>query len=161
MEEEKIQVDSATLAEKLLNMVLSAPPEEDGAFKRRFDEFVLLRAFAVDYALALMSAKQAIFDSVRDHYATCTNRIADSKPQFTQDKVSKHLKKYSEAVTLLTPELGFWEVGRQFSRFLSTKEPWVPDALEIAVGSGYFARRLEAVTEFLEKCDVRDRESTN
>ncbi len=172
MASQKECVDAGSLAKALLGYALTpAGPElERKCTPHYLDELLFLKLFSVDYVLGMKAVAQPAFTSVRMHYNEEIERFCVGKESpFTHSRVVARFAAYSEAcnANTLAPkeykgkQLVFWELGKVFSRLASDADPWVPNALEVALHANIFVGDCERLADFLGQYDIAQIVSNN
>lgn len=157
------EIDAATLTEALLEYAFSpAGPEVQRERSYRYlEELLFLKLFSVDYVLGIRGASQAEFTPVRMLYNEGIERSSSVKG-FDYRTIVARFETYTVAVNAYLdyePEERerkgrFWDIGKAFSRLASDTEPWVPNALDVAIHGNIFASQCVRLKDFLDQYEL-------
>jgi hypothetical protein len=156
-------IDVSSLAEALLQYGFApASQEQLQEFSQQYlDELLFLNLFSVDYVLGRMSVTQSSFTFVRKHYNKGIESYCADKG-FDYPTIAERFEIYTRACNAYLdydPEkrerLGpYWELGKEFSRLASDDDPWVPNAIEVAISGNYFSSACLRLTNYLTQYEI-------
>lgn len=159
----KEPVDASLLAEELLQYAFSpASQEQLQEFSQQYlDELLLLNLFSVDYILGSMSATHSGLEIVRMLYnngieSYCAEKGLDYPTIAARFAIyTRASNAYLDYDSQEREQKGpYWEIGKAFSSFTSYDDPWVPDAIEVAVHCNYFASACLRLSIFLAQYEI-------
>jgi TPR repeat protein len=159
----KESVDASFLADELLQYAFSPASEEQlqKLSHQYLDELLFLKLFSVDYILGSMSATHSGLTIVRMLYNNGIESYCSDKG-FDYPTIAERFEIYTRACNAYLdyePEkrerLGpYWELGKEFSRLASEVDPWVPNAIEVAVHGNCFASACLRLSTFLAQYEI-------
>jgi hypothetical protein len=159
----KESIDASSLAEALLKYGFApASQEQLQEFSQQYlDELLFLKLFSVDYVLGRMSVTQSCFTFVRKHFYKGIESCCVDEG-FDYPAIVERFEIYARACNAqldYDPEkrerLGpYWELGKEFSRLASDDDPWVPNAIEVAISGNYFSSACLRLTNFLAQYEI-------
>lgn len=159
----KESIDASSLAEALLQYGFAPASQELlQEFNQQYlDERLFLKVFSVDYVLGMMSVTQNGFTFVRMHFNEGIESYCADKG-FDYPTIAERFEIYTSACNAYLdydPEkrerLGpYWELGKAFSRLASDDDPWVLNAIEVAISGNYFSSACLRLTNFLAQYEI-------
>jgi len=164
--QDKRSIDAASLAHSLLQFAIhpDSPQLEQARSAHYLSELLYLTLFSVDFVLGMMEIKEPGFKIVRRHYNDAIFDFRDFQKAEIQKIIMTRFESYTDACNadsasqkeLRGVKIRFWELGKAFSSLASDKQPWIPNALEVALHANIFVSLCADLAKFLGQYDVTE-----